>query len=282
MKIKTPTNLICEYISNPLGIDVTAPRLSWVLNHPKRGQLQTAYQILVASSQSNLDIETGDRWDSGKMISGESVNVVYKGSLLESGKTYFWKVRVWYKNDEVSPYSKLATFEMGLLKRDDWQGEWIGLPAEKAGESLLFRKEFTVNKSISRARVYISGLGYYELRIDGKKVGDHVLDPGWTEYGKRISYVTYDVGEYLDKGLNIIGVILGNGWHGIPQLIFQMNIEFIDGTNASIVSDWRWRVASGPITKNSIYDGEVYDARLEKPGWDCAGYKCSPYDWGGG
>ena len=272
-------NIVCEYALNPLGIDTVSPRFSWQVNHPERGQLQSAYQVLVASSQSNLDKDIGDKWDSEKVESGQSVNVAYKGNPLKSGKSYYWKVRVWDKNSQVSPYSERATFEIGLLKTSDWQGEWIGWRAGKAGEALFFRKEFTLDKSIARARIYISGLGYYELRVNGKRVGDHVLDPGWTEYTKTVLYVTYDVIEYLREGANAIGVILGNGWYGSPQMIFQMNVDFIDGTKKSIVSDWTWSIASSPITKNSIYDGETYDARLEKPGWDSPGYEESSHEW---
>jgi len=267
------TGLFCEYASNPIGIDVTSPRFSWQISHPQRGQFQSAYQVLVASSFQNLEAENADMWDSGKVISDRSVNVIYNGKPLQSGKTYYWKVRVWDKNGKASPYSEVAIFEMGLLAKNDWQGEWIGCPGGRPGEALLFRKEFFLKKPVHRARAYISGLGYYELRINGKKVGDHVLDPGWTEYTKRVLYVTYNVTEYLREGVNAIGVMVGNGWYESPQMIFQMNLEFGDGTNTSIVSDATWMVASGPIIKNSIYDGEVYDARLEKNGWDTHGYR---------
>ncbi len=275
-----PTNLLCEYVSNPLGIDVTSPRLSWILNHSGRGQLQSAYHVLVASSRSKLEANCSDKWDSGKVESNHSVNVAYQGSPLDSGKTYYWKVRVWNKKGKVSPYSDVARFEMGLLQPSCWQGEWIGWQGGKTGEALLVRKEFAIDKPVSRARVYISGLGYYELHLNGKKVGDHVLDPGWTEYTKTVLYVTYDVIEYLREGANAIGVILGNGWYGSPQMIFQMNVELADGTARYIISEgWGWSVASSPITRNSIYDGEIYDARLEKPGWDSPSYEESPYEW---
>jgi len=173
------SGLSCEGLSNPLGIDVAQPRFSWILNSSERGQLQSAYQILVASSQENLDANKADKWNSGKVISEQSINVVYKGDALKSGKTYYWKVRVWDKDGEVSPYSKTAIFEMGLLKVEDWKAQWI------SGGNLL-RKEFKLAKDIARARVYVSALGYYELRINGDKVGDHVLDPGRTDYKKRI------------------------------------------------------------------------------------------------
>ena len=284
---KAPTNLLCEYAENPLGIDVTAPRFSWLLNHTERGQLQSAYQVLVATSRDNLDTNKADKWDSAKLASGESINIAYEGTDLESGKTYYWKVRIWDKNGRVSQDSEIATFEMGLLKLEDWQGDWIGLPAARAGEALLFRKEFILDREVSRARAYISGLGYYELRINGTKVGDHVLDPGWTEYTKRTLYAAYDVTEYLTQGENVVGVMAGSGWYGSPQIILQLNIIFADGTTSSVFSGTHygphaWRVAGSPITKNSIYDGETYDARLEKEGWDSPHYPDylrSTHDW---
>jgi len=287
-EVKEPKNLLCEYTSNPLGIDAARPRFSWVLEHRERGQVQSAYQVLVASSQENLDAGNGDQWDSGKVASDKSVNVLYAGDPLESGKTYYWKVRIWDKNGRVSPWSKVSTFEMGLLKPNDWEGKWIG------GGNLL-RKEFIVSKDIKRARAYICGLGYYELRINGEKVGDHVLDPGWTDYEKRVLYVTYDVTKYLKIGKNAVGVMLGNGRYSPPDetvnksllplkkysdspvLILQINIDFTEGSSMSIVTDETWKVAQGPITFDDIYDGEIYDARLERLGWDAAHFDDS--DW---
>ena len=295
--VKSPTSLFCEYASNPLGIDVTLPRFSWILNHPVRGQLQSAYQVLIAGSQENLDAENGDKWDSGKVASEESTNVIYAGSTLDSRKTYYWKVRVWDKDEKMSPWSKVAIFEMGLLNPDDWRGRWIegrsyGAPiisdpvqgTAKMPYGCLFRKELGVDKDIARARVYVSGLGYYELRINGEKIGDSVLDPGWTDYKKRILYSTYDVSKYVKKGKNVVGIMLGNGryikayGYGQPKTILQLNIEFTDGTSKSIVTDESWKAGQSPITENSIYDGEVYDARLEGLDWDTPFYDDSDWD----
>jgi len=295
--VDVPTGLLCEYVSSPLGIDVTLSRFSWVLSHSERGQLQSAYQVLVASSKANLNAERGDQWNSGKVASKESTNVIYAGSALESGKTSYWKVRVWDKDRKVSPWSKVATFEMGLLNPDDWQGKWV--EGKNYGESAfsdpvqgttkmpygyLLRKEFSIEKDIAQARVYVSGLGYYELRINGDKVGEVVLDPGWTDYKKRVLYSTYDVGKYLKKGKNAVGIMLGNGRHieaygyGPPKVILQLNIEFSDDTSESIVTDESWKVGQSPITENSIYNGEVYDARLEGLGWDTPFYDDSDWD----
>ncbi len=279
-----PTNLLCEYTSNPMGIDVASPRFSWVINHPERGQFQSAYQVIVASSQENLN---ADKWDSGKVASKQSVNVAYGGSPLESRKTYYWKVRVGDKDKKISPWSRVATFEMGLLKSSDWEGKWI------SGGNLL-RKEFTFNKNIKQARAYICGLGYYELRVNGCKVGDHVLDPGWTDYEKRALYVTYDITNYLHRGENAMGVMLGRGrysskakeatvvglfkiYSDAPALILQIDLCFTDDSRMRVLTDGTWKVTQGPIVEDDIYNGEVYDARLEKLGWDAPCYNDS--DW---
>lgn len=275
--VKAPINLLCEYVVNPLGIDVAQPRFSWMLDHSERSQLQSAYQVLVTSKEENLDAHNGDKWDSSKVASEQSINILYGGSSLESGKTYYWKVRLWDKDGKVSSWSKIATFEMGLLKSEDWGGEWIG------GEDLL-RKEFTINKDMARARVYISGLGYYELYINGDKVGHFVLDPGWTDYKKRVLYSTYDATKHLRKGKNAIGIMLGNGryikvyGYGSPKALLQLNIEFTDGTSESIITDNTWKTTSGAILSNDIYNGERYDARLERWGWDTPLYHDSDWD----
>ena len=201
----SPTNLRCEYLSNPLGIDVREPRFSWVLNHSDRGQMQTAYQILVSTRQDLLERNQADQWDSGKVVSSDSSQVAYHGKPLESGRTHYWKVRYWDTQDKVSTYSPAASFEMALLTREEWKGRWIS-----GGNGL--RKEFHLDGKVIRARVYVTALGYYELRINGEKIGDHVLDPGWTTYQKRMLYVTYDITRQLRSGANAVGVMLGGGW----------------------------------------------------------------------
>jgi len=150
-----PTGLRCEYLPNPMGMDVQKPRFSWVLHHTERAQMQTAYQILVAGSADGLGRDAGDVWDSGKVDSSHSTQVVYAGKPLSSGKTYYWKVRYWDAAGNVSPYSGNAQFEMGLLARDEWKGQWI--------EGNLLRKEIALDGRIVRARAYVTALGYYEL-----------------------------------------------------------------------------------------------------------------------
>ncbi len=260
-----PSNLRCEYLVNPVGIDVRQPRFSWILNHSERGQKQSAYQILVATQSQALDQEKGDQWDSGNVASEESTQVVYGGPPLESGRAYYWKVRYWDKQRRASPYSQTAQFEIGLLAREEWKGGWIG------GANQL-RTEFQLPGAAVRARAYICGLGYYELRINGAKVGNNVLDPAWTTYDKRVLYVTYDVTSFLNRGANAIGVMLGKSWYGSRALLLQMNIELPGGKRISIASNPSWKAKDGPITSDSIYDGETYDARSETAGWDRPGF----------
>jgi alpha-L-rhamnosidase len=292
--------LECEYQGNPLGIDIPQPRLSWVLESPERGQRQTAYQVLAATTPALLADGKADLWDSGKVSSSESIHVIYGGQPLHAGQRVYWKVRAWDRDDRPSAYSPPASWEMGLLTPADWQAAWITRPrTAPLSEQQMFedhpapllRKQFTIDKKIRRARVYVSGLGYYELHLNGQRVGDHVLDPGWTTCSKRVLYSTYDVTEQLRRGTNTLGAMLGNGWFnplplrfwghinlrdsltiGEPQLILQLVAEFADGTSQMIVTDETWKAGDSPILRNNIYLGEVYDARQEQPGWDKPGF----------
>jgi alpha-L-rhamnosidase len=261
---QAPTDLRTEYLENPIGIDVARPRFSWVLQHAERGQKQIAYQVLVSLTP---EVKAGEVWDSGRVESEDSTLIPYNGKPLASGQRCYWKVRYWDKANRPSPYSEAAWFEMGLLTAAEWKGKWIG------GANQL-RKEFVLKGRPVRARAYVSGLGYYELRINGKKVGDHVLDPGWTTYERRVLYATYDVTGYLQTGANVVAAVLGQGWYGSRALMLQMNIDTEGGEkHLEIVSDATWQAHPGPIVADSVYDGETYDARLETPGWDLPGYK---------
>jgi len=495
----TVEQLSCEYAANPLGVDARRPRFTWVLKSSRRGQMQSGYQVLVASSEGKLNADIGDKWDSGKVLSERSVNISYEGSPLSSGEKCYWKVRCWDREGKASRFSERAAFEMGLLRQDDWRGQWIGraaagsidyapgklrralhldgesqsvriphyaklkpaaaitisawikptqcteawreiyrkedglarqllaigetsdiyglwvglgiagsytergaplaasqlkdgewrlvaatydghsirfyadgkqigsapatgplntagsnpayvgslngaseffaggiddvrvynralppaeieaLAAGRQGDlrglvgwwkfdgnlansaggpdgeavsnpsapSPLLRTEFTLEKEVEQARAYFSGLGWSELFINGRKVGDHVLDPAATDYDKRVLYETYDVTELLRHGPNAVGVMLGNGWFSepprpgygdSPRLLLQMNIQFADGSRKSVTSEATWKASSGPITRNDIYGGESYDARLEKPGWTTPGYDDSSWE----
>ncbi len=444
-----PQNLRCEYQANPIGIDERQPRLYWQIEDDRRGAVQTAYQVLVASSAEALQKDQGDVWDSGKVESDQSVHVPYAGAMLTSRTRYFWKVRTWDLQGNPSPYSETAFWEMGLLNPTDWQAQWIGkieqkekaavwpwgkwiwhpsergidktvyfrteftLPPNKkvkkataritadnkftlflnetelgsgsrwqtifnfscdsllragtntiaisaanlagdicgllfslkvefedgstrlinSGEnwttsatevagwkkpgtsggrwikarvieefggpiwgkvdeihvpprSVMVRKEFTIEKPLERARAYVTGLGAYILHVNGQRVGKDILTPGWTAYAKRLQYQTYDVTPLLKTGQNAVAGLLGNAWwsgglgsngnivyqDGPLKLLLQLVIDYQDGSVETIVTDKTWTCHDAPILYNSLYHGEIYDARLEQPGWDKAGF----------
>ena len=286
------TNLRCEYTTDPLGIDIREPRFSWTLEHPERGQAQTAYQILVASRKDMLEAGRGDLWDSGKAASSQAAQIAYAGEALQSCTRYYWAVRVWDGDAQISAYSSTAFFETAFFDASDWQGGWI-CAGNSAGP--LLRKTFTVDKPVNTARLYVCGAGYYEARLNGQKIGDHVLDPGWTDYAKTLLYATFDVTHLIRRDGNALGILLGNGrfspsdeevkrtpqilkkYAAAPVVLAQLQIEFSDSTTLRILSDTTWKTASGPIQSSDIYDGERYDARLEKSGWDNPDYDDA--DW---
>jgi alpha-L-rhamnosidase len=293
-----PQQLRSEYRANPQGIDVTDPRLSWVLaaaDAKARGLRQTAYRVIVASSDRALGTGAGDLWDTGKVVSDQSAQVVYRGKPLTSGAAAFWKVQVWDQAGQPSDWSAPAQWSMGLLHPQDWQAKWIGRdePAGAVDHRLaarLLRKEFQAPKQVRRATVYYSGLGLSELYLNGAKVGDHVLSPGLTDYDKHVLYVTFDVTKQIAAGRNAIGLMLGNGRYraprlqantrnfGDPKAILRLDVEYEDGSRSSVVSDGTWKLSTaGPIRANNEYDGEEYDARMEQAGWNRAAFDDSKW-----
>jgi len=299
--------LRCEYLVNPLGIDVESPCLGWKLiaSAPAaRNKSQTAFHIIASTTQERLMTNIGDLWDSGKVASRESIRVTYGGKPLSSRQRIYWKVRVWDENDSPSDWSTPAWWEMALLNKSDWQAQWIQrdeiLPSDEdkfdPNPNPIMRKEVSIEKPFTRARAYVSGLGYYELRLNGEKVGKNVLDPAWTDYSKRVLYSTFDVTQQITHGENVIGIMLGNGWRnplplkmwdrvdiskvlpvGLPCVILQLEVTHKDGSRTTIVTDNSWKTGDGPIVKNSVYLGETYDARLEQEGWDSPGFDDT--DW---
>jgi hypothetical protein len=284
----TPENLRCEFRVEPRGVDAVPPRLSWTLDSSQRGQFQSAYQVLVASSRAALEEGRGDLWDSGKIAGRESVNIAYGGKRLSSHLRCYWKVRVWDKDGARSEWSPAASWSMGILNPKDWQASWVAWSrtAINSGPLPMFRREFAVTRPVRRATVYICGLGFFELYLNGHKVGDHVLEPGWTNYRRSALYVTYDVDTLLRPGTNAIGVLLGNGMFNVaggryvkfsasfgrPRFILHLRIEYEDGSSESFVSDQNWKAAPSPIRFSCIYGGEDYDAREDQPGWDKPGF----------
>lgn len=369
----TTGNLRCEYLTNPVGIDVMQPRLSWWLESDRRGEKQTAYQILVASSAKELAADRGDLWDSGKVVGDATNQVAYAGAALQSRMACFWKVRSWDKDDQPSAWSQPASWTVGLLDAGDWSAKWIDgsaiMPANsptplirralyeaegggghldvtdqlrdklKAGPFTLqvtnesfgkdpakqkpkhlrvefdlagknkvlsfnekatvnlpsdllpppalpyLRKSFTVAKPIAKATLYATALGLYELRLNGRRVGDHVLAPEWTDYAKRLRYQEYDLTTMLSNGQNVLGAQVANGWYAghignggfqrwgkSPALFAQLELTYQDGGSERIVTDGTWKSQASPLLATDFMHGEHYDATREIPHWDRPGF----------
>lgn len=277
-KCYAPVSLTCEYRVNPIGLDCKKPRFSWKMTGAGRGRAQSAYQIIAANTKEELETGENLSWDSKKQESGLSVAVEYGGKALVSRERIYWRVRIWDEKGQESPWSETAWFEMGLLEEKDWRAEWICAPDNICAPH--FRKTWESQKEILSARAYICGLGYYELYLNGEKCGNRLLTPDRTDFVKRVYYHTYDITEQVKRGKNAAGVILGNGWYnqkdrinvkllwyGYPKLLMQIELHYKDGTTEYVVSDTDMRWHAGPWTYNNIYFGEIYDARLELPGW---------------
>lgn len=277
-----PANLKTNYMENPLGID-QKPVFSWQIINHSRGALQGSYHLMVATSPEKLNNEEDtDVWNSGKINSNQSVQVTYNGSPLQSGTRYYWKVRTWNMDDNASPWSPVSWFETALLDSSQWQAQWIGLnQKQKPPRSIALRKEFSVDKDVASARIYVTGLGGYVMYINGQRVGKDLLTPGWTHYPEKLQYQTYDVTDQVKTGINAMGALLGNvwwssglGWQGGTsyadgplQFLMQMHLEFEDGTKTVLVTDESWKMHESPILENTLYHGEHYDANLEQDGW---------------
>ncbi len=298
MAMLAPEKLRCEYLENPLAVGTPEPRLSWIVTSDTQGDRQTAYRIVVASDEKKLGGDQGDLWDSGKVSSSETTFIPYGGGKLASGQRVFWKVKTWDKDGKEGPFSKPASWQMGLLSPSDWKAKWIGKPEAPpdplpALPAAMLRREFDLGKPIRRAMLYATALGVYEVRLNGKRVGDHILAPEWTDYNERTQYQAYDVTDGLRSGANAVGAILGDGWYagrlGIshivkggplrghygryPHLRVQIVVEHEDGSRSVIASDASWKATTeGPIRKACLLDGEVYDARMEQKGWDAPGF----------
>lgn len=278
--------LKCESAADPLGVDVAQPRLSWQVASDERGQRQTAWQVLVASSPEALAADRGDLWDSGKVDGDRTTLVPYAGRALVSSQQVFWKVRSWDRDGRASAWSAHATWTMGLLAPGDWQAKWL-TSAERV-ENLLLRREFTVKPGLRRALAHVTGLGQYELFLNGAKAGTDVLSPGWTDYKDTVLYDTRDVTALLRVGANAVGLSLGNGMlhvvrppgrfakflgsFGLQRAILHLRLEYADGSVETVATDGTWKTQAGPITFSGIYGGEDFDARLVQAGWNRPGF----------
>ena len=320
--------MLVEYGKSPLAVGTRTPRFSWEVPLEGRNRKQTAYQILVATEKALLEPGKADLWDSGRVESSQSVNVEYAGSELRSNMDCYWAVQVWDEAGHANGFSPAEYFGTALFDDSDWQADWIGMGPSEEPEfdpyslhqddgsgglrltkddmskmpsdlrdlepdlrSPLLRKAFTLTKPVKRARAFICGLGLFELRINGAKVGDDVLATPRTDFGKRVFYFSYDVTSSLKVGENAVGVILGSGWFnaqkkywhwqapwfGSPRALVQVELEYEDGTIERVVSDESWQGAWSPISLSCIYDGEDYDARLEQDGWDSPGFDAATW-----
>jgi hypothetical protein len=293
----TPSGLRCEYLVNPIGIDSPKPRLGWVLESSERGPRQMAYQIRVAANADALAQDGNVLWDSGQVKFTDQNQIAYGGPALQSHQECFWSVRVWDTADASSAWSAPAQWTMGIVKSEDWKARWITAPegvaeaTDKSGPLPIFRRDFRLSKEVGRALLYVCGLGFHEASINGKKVGDAVLEPGWTNYRKTCLYSTYDVTALLGDKDNTLGVMLGNGMYNVPggryvkftgtfgppKFFAHLHVEYADGDTEEVGTDESWRAAQGPIVFSCMYGGEDYDARNEQLGWDTPGFDAASW-----
>lgn len=290
-----PARLTCEYLENPLGIDVQQPRLSWTFVANERNQSQSAYELLVSDQLKEISAGRGNVWTTGKITTARSLHIEYNGAVLKPFTRYYWRIKVYNQHGIASSWSESAWFETAMLNASDWQATWIGdgtRQFEKDEDFYqndrmpLFGKTFTTQKKIAAARLYVSGLGYYEAYLNGERIGDHALDPGWTTYRQQALYVVYDITGAIKNGPNVAGIMLGNGWYNpLPMRLFgrfnlrtvqqtgrpcvkaEIRIQYEDGSMETIPTDETWQTAPGPVVRNNVYLGEHDDARLEPKNW---------------
>lgn len=307
--------LTCEHEENPVGIDTQSPCFSWKINSQQRGFMQSAYRIQVSETDDWRNIV----WDSQKRKTDKSVLVAYEGKKLDAAKTYYWRTMCWDSKGKASEWSAAAAFTTGLFSENDWgKARWIALEKDNEEERIVpgfhgnggeaqarfgdkisglyklpqLRKEFAAKKEIRQALIFVSGMGHFDLFVNGEKAGNNFLDPGWTQFDKQALYVSFDITAQLRQGANALGVMLGNGFYnvprerylkvltsfGAPKMILKLQITYADGTSEEIVSDESWKASESPITYSSIYGGEDYDATREQKGWMLPGFNDSRWE----
>jgi alpha-L-rhamnosidase len=283
--------LTCEYQTNPLGIDIKKPRVSWIIESDKRGTMQEAYQYQVSLTNDFAN----PIWDTSYTVTDHSLHIVYEGPELTSSTRYYYRVKVWDNFGRESEWSDTAWWETALFETSEWKAQWITPNPNEldplSEPAFMLRKEFDLKDGIESARIYATGVGLYELHLNGERVGEDLLAPGWTSYSKRIQYQTYDVTSQLKGSSNAIGVMLADGWYkgdlawegkrnhyGEKRgIVLQLQVSYLDGTKEIIISDETWKASTGPILFSELYHGETYDARLEQMGWSQPGF--DETDW---
>ncbi|NQV35011.1 MAG: alpha-L-rhamnosidase N-terminal domain-containing protein, partial [Phycisphaeraceae bacterium] len=292
---QTPIDLTCEYLTDPVGIGTVQPRLGWQLMPGTLGHRQTAYRLIVASQETRLSRNTGDLWDTGKVNSAETSQIVYAGAPLKAGQICFWKVQMWDETGQSSGWSRPAQWSVGLLEANDWQAEFISFrdtsPVHQSRDTFYlpparhYRKEFKTAARIKRATVHATALGIFDLYLNGRRVSDRYFAPGWSDYRKRAYTCAYDVTDLLDSGVNAMGAVVADGWYAgyvgygvlvgygpyrsgrcfygkTPAFMAQLELEYEDGQRQTIVTDTTWAVTDqGPYREADIQGGETYDAR---------------------
>ena len=297
-----PINLRCNNIDNPLGVDSRYPYFSWRCEPDSLVPPQTGYRILVSAELLELEREDGAIWDSGEVSSDASIGIAFDGRSLVSCKRYWWKVRIRNTEEGWGEWSDSAWFETGLLNPEDWSAKWIQVPVprfppkqEVSSPAPYIRKSATISEMPVRARAYVSGLGYYEMYVNGRKCGDRVLSPPVSQYDRTVYYDCLDILEHIQSGENVFGTILGNGWYNpnaddawnfqkapwrdSPKLLLQIELSYADGRTEKILSDTSWKLSEGPIRFDGLKNGEFYDARLELDGWCEAGYNDDNWEY---
>jgi alpha-L-rhamnosidase len=307
----TPAGLRCAHLDNPLGVAPDRVQLSWQLEGTGHDRRQTAYQVLVTAVDRHGDDGQDTVWDSGRVEEATSAGIAYAGRPLARGRRYNWRVRAWDENQSVSEWSEPAWFEVELDPHQDWQASWIGLdgrrnarpptgpgPGDPVARRLTpapyLRHAFTPGQPVVSARLFVTALGLYEARLNGYRIGDAVLTPGWTDYNQRILYQTYDVTGLLREGENVLGALIADGWYSgyagfdakragahygtAPELLAQLTLWFADGTQQRIVTDGQWRARSAAIRHADLLMGERHDLTLEPHGWDTPGFDASGWE----
>jgi len=284
------SSLTTDYKTNPLGIDNPLPKLSWIIQSDQSNTMQASYEIRAALDPADLAKGKKQIWSSGKVLSSQSVHIKYDGQVPLSFQRIYWQVRIEDNHGKKSKWSDPAYWEMGIVDEAAWEADWITPTWEedikKSNPSPYLRKEFTLDKTIRNARLYISAHGLYQVEINGTRVGDQEFTPGWTSYETRLQYQTYDITTHLVQNQNAIGIVLGDGWfrgnlgwidgrnnYGEKlAAIAQIIVEYSDGSKITISTDESWKATTGAILESDIYNGEVYDANKELSGWSKAGY----------
>ena len=287
------TELKTEYAVSLVGLDIQNPLLSWQISDSRTGAAQTAFQVLVATSPGLLETGKTDIWDSGKLDQSAS-KIKFNGAELKSCTRYFWSVRIWDQDGKATKYSEPAMFETAYLDPLEWKGKWITNTDDTTSyPSPYFRKIIATKDGLKRATAYVAGLGYHELYVNDQKVGNSFLEPGYTRFDRRALYCTYDITDLISKGENGVGVLLGNGWYNVqskavwsfekapwrksPRLLMDIRLEYEDGKVEFISTDESWKWSDGPMRFNSLYAGEIYDARLDLGNWSSASYDDSSW-----